>query len=104
MKIKMKTANQEVILIERIIALQKQQAQDLQALKEQYHATINSFSPINLIKKSFQEVVSTPHLTSNIIQGVLNIGTQYLSKTIFNSRPNKVISWLEKIVQLALKK
>ena len=104
MKIKMKTTNQKAVLMERIIALQKQQEQDLQVLKEQYYTTINSFSTINLIKKSFQEVVSTPHLTSNIIQGTLEMGTQYLSKTFFNSNSNKVTGWLGKIVQFVLKK
>ncbi len=100
----MKPTNQKAILLERIIALQKQKEQDLLILKAQYYTTIGSFSPINLIKKSFQEVVSTPHLTANILQGTLEMGTQYLSKTFFNSNRIKVPGWLGKIVQFVLKR
>ncbi len=100
----MKTKNQEAILMERIIALQKQQATDLEVLKAHYQTTINSFSPVNLIKTSLQDVLSTPHLTSNIIQGAIGMGTQYLSKTIFKSTPNITTSWLGKIIQLVTKR
>lgn len=100
----MKTRNQKTILMEHIVALQKQQEIDLQELKEQYHTTINSFSTVNLIKTSLQEVLTTPHLTSNIIQGAIGMGTQYLSKTIFKSTPNITKGWLGKILQLVTKR
>ncbi len=99
----MKTPNQKAILMEKIIALQKQQTEELQVLKDQYHITINSFSALNLLKTSFQEVVSTPHLTSNIIQGALNIGTQYLSKTFLGSSSNSS-GLLLKAVRFVIKK
>lgn len=99
----MKTTNQKAVLMERIIVLQKQQAQDLQLLKDQYHTTINSFSTLDLLKTSLQEVISTPHLTSNILHGALDLGTQYLSKTFLNTTPNTT-GILGKIVQFAFKK
>ena len=100
----MKTRNQKTILMEHIIALQKQQATDLDALKSQYQTTINSFSAVNLIKTSFQDVLSTPHLTSNIIHGAIGMGTQYLTKTIFKSTPNITTGWLGKILQFITRK
>lgn len=100
----MKTKNQKTILLEHIVALQKQQADDLQELKVQYHATIDSFSTVNLIKTSLQEVLNTPHLTSNIFHGAINMGTQYLSKTFFKSTPKITTGWLGSILQLVTKR
>ena len=100
----MKTRNQKTILMEHIIALQKQQEFDLQALKIQYYTTINSFSTVNLLKSSVQEILTTPHLTSDLLQGAINMGTQYLSKTIFKSAPKITTSWLGKILQLVTKR
>lgn len=100
----MKTINQKAILLEQITVLETKQAQDLQNLKEQYQATIHNFSALNLIKTSFQEVVATPHLTSTILHGALDLGTNYLSKTFFNATPIKATGWLGKIVQFAVKK
>jgi hypothetical protein len=99
----MKKPNQEAILMEQIIALRKQQTQELQELKNQYHRTINSFSAINLLKTSIQEVVSTPHLTANIIQSAMHLGAQYLTKTILKDNPNKRSNWLSKIAAFAMR-
>lgn len=96
--------NQKVILEEHIAALEKKQLEDLQHLKMQYQITINSFSTLNLLKTSFQEVVGTPHLTSTILHGALDMGTQYLSKTFFNATPIKATGWLGKIMQFGIKK
>ena len=100
----MKTKNQETILLERIVALQKQQEIDLQELKAQYNTAIESFSILNLLKTSLQDVLSTPHLTSNIIHGAINMGTQYLSKSLLKSTPKLTTGWLGKIIQLVTKK
>lgn len=99
----MKSPNQKALLMEQIIALRKQQAHDLIELTNQYHRTIDSFSALNLLKTSIQEIVSTPHLKTNIIEGFLQIGKQYLTKTLFKSIPNKRNNWLSKIAAFALR-
>ena len=100
----MKTRDQKTILMEHIVALQKQQEIDLRELKIQYHTTINSFSTINLLKTSLQEVLSKQHLTSNIIQGVINLGSQYLNKTILNYMPNITKSRMGKLIHFVKKR
>lgn len=100
----MKTKNQKTILMEHIVALQKQQEIDLRELKIQYHSTINSFSTINLLKTSLQEVLSKQHLTSNIIQGVVNLGSQYLNKTILKYMPNITKSRMGKLIHFVKKR
>jgi hypothetical protein len=99
----MKAKTQKAILMERIIALQNQQAKDFEVLKNQYYTTISSFSALNILKNSFQEVVATPHLTSNIIQGALHIGAKYLSKTLANNSQNSS-GLLLKVVRYLFKK
>ncbi len=99
----MKTKNQKTILMERITALQQQQTQDFHILKEQYYITLNSFSTLNILKSSIQEVISTPNLTSDIIHGTVKMGTQYLSKAFLNTNPVQ-FGLLSKVVQFALKK
>ena len=100
----MKTKNQKTILMEHIADLQKQQEIDLRELKIQYQMTINSFSTINLLKTSLQEVLSKQHLTSNIIHGAINLGSQYLTKTILKFTPNISKSRMSKIIQLVKKR
>ncbi len=101
----MKTRQQKEILMELIIAQQKQQAQDLQMLKNQYQITIDSFKPLNLIKSSFKEIVSTPNLYSNVFEGTLGFGTNYLLKTFLNENdPNPIKKIVGKLVRLAIKR
>jgi hypothetical protein len=99
----MKAKTQKAILMEKIMALEQQQAQDFEVLKNQYHTTIASFSTLNILKNSFQEVVMTPHLTSNLIQGALQIGTKYLSKSLLKNSSNSS-GLLLKAVRFVIKK
>ena len=85
------------------MALEQQQAQDFEGLKNQYHTTIASFSTLNILKNSFQEVVMTPHLTSNLIQAALQIGTKYLSKSLLKNSSNSS-GLLLKAVRFVMKK
>lgn len=100
----MKKANQKEILMELINTSRNKQAQDLQELKNQYRITVNSFSTLSILKASLQEVVTMPNLTSNIIQGTLKLGTQYLSNTLSNSNSTLANGWMGKIVRFLLKK
>ncbi len=99
----MKAKTQKAILMEKIMALEQQQAQDFEVLKNQYHNTISSFSTLNILKNAFQEVITTPHLTSNIIQGTLQIGTKYLSKSLLKNSSNSS-GLLLKAIRFVIKK
>ena len=51
-----------------------------------------------------QEVLSMQHLKSNIIQGAINLGSQYLNKTILKYIPNITKSRMCKIIQFVKKR
>ncbi|WP_309609973.1 hypothetical protein [Flavobacterium sp.] len=85
----MKTTNQNDVLTERITYLKSRQAHELQLLKQQYDITLNNLKPINLIKSTFQEFKSSKELKSNLINGAVGIGTNFLlSKVMFLSPKN----------------
>lgn len=100
----MKIRNEREILMERIVILNQKQEDDLQRLKDQYHVTIDSFKTMNIIKTSIQEVMSMPNLSSNIVRGAFNLGTQYLSNTFLKEDSKKAPTWLGRLTQFALKK
>ena len=50
----MKTINQKTELALKIALLKQQQSEDFKVLQQQYHSTIDSFKPLNLIKSAVQ--------------------------------------------------
>ena len=85
----MKTTNQHDILSERISYLKNKQEHELQLLKQQYDITLNNLKPINLIKSTFQEFKSSTDFKSNLVNGAVGIGTNFLlSKVMFLSPKN----------------
>ncbi len=77
----MKTINSTAEL--KIVILQLELHQEIQGqiLKEQFVVTINSFTPINLIKKALNDVASSPYLIDNIISTSMGLITGYISKS-----------------------
>ena len=80
----MKTINQKKQLATKIALLRSKQATDFSILKDQYHITIDSFKPINLIKNSLEEAITSPGLKMSLITGAIGFGTNYLKNTILN--------------------
>jgi len=69
-------------LKEAIQFLEVEKAMKGQQLKEHFNLTIDSFKPVNLLKSSFRDVVSSPHIIENIIGTALGLSTGYLSKKL----------------------
>ncbi len=100
----MKNNNEKIELKEKIAFLKLKQAQDFVVLKQQYYATIDSFKPLNLIKSATQEFISSPDLKSNLINGAIGFGTNYLSRNILNENSaNPIKRILGKVLKFALK-
>ena len=100
----MKTIDEKKALEVKIAFLKSKQASDYFNLKLQYHDTVNSFKPINLIKSSLSEVIASPNLKANIINGALSMGSNYLTNNFLNpTSKNPVKSALGKIVKFAFK-
>lgn len=80
----MKAINQKKQLATKIALLRNKQATDFLILKDQYHVTIDSFKPINLIKNSLEDAITSPSLKISLITGAIGLGTNYLKHNILN--------------------
>ena len=99
-----KQINERIVLAEKIASLKNKQVEDFSILKDQYRTTVDSFKPMNLIKNSLQEVITSPGLKANLINGAIGLGTSYLSKNLFNDNSvNPIKRVLGKALKFALK-
>jgi hypothetical protein len=53
-----------------------------QILKEEFFVTIESLTPVNLIKKALNDIATSPYLIDNIIGSAMGLLTGYLSKLV----------------------
>ena len=60
-------------------------------LKEHFHRVYESLKPINLIKGTFKEIISSPNLIDNVLGTLVGMGTGYLSKKIFIGTSGNII-------------
>lgn len=80
----MNTVNEKAALEAKIAFLKSKQNSDLVILKNQYRDTIDSFKPINLIKNSIEDAITSPNLKANLITGTVGFGINYLAKNFLN--------------------
>jgi len=62
--------------------LETEQEIKVQLLKEQIILVHNSIKPINLLKSTVNDFVTSPYLIDNILGGAVGLATGYLSKKI----------------------
>ncbi|MGL5113446.1 MAG: hypothetical protein ACRC6O_12505 [Flavobacterium sp.] len=92
-------------LEQKIAFLKNKQQTDLLELKNQYHSTLKSCSPINLIKSSFLDAIATPDTGSNLIHKVIGLGTTFLAKNVWNENTaNPIKRVLGKVLKFVVKK
>jgi hypothetical protein len=60
--------------------LEVEQAIKGQLVKEQFFITYESLRPVNLLRSTIKEVVTSPNLYGNIIDTAIGMATGYLSK------------------------
>ena len=100
----MKTFDHKTELESKIAFLKLKQLDDFEALKHQYDATIESIKPINLLKSAAREFILAPDLKSNLINGAIGFGTNYLSQNLMNEHSaNPVKRVLGKVLKFAMK-
>ena len=99
----MKKINQTDILKETILLMKMKQADELVQLKVQYHYTLESLKPLNLIKKVFGLVATSPEIKGNILSNVLGMTTGYLTKRVLlGGTHNPIKRILGTILQFAI--
>jgi len=69
-------------LRERIALLEIEQANSKKLLKEEFKTTYESLRPVNLIKKTFNELTTASDFKGNILNAVVSIAAGYLSKKV----------------------
>jgi len=84
----MKNINSKSDLDKAIYALTQLQSAQGELLKAQFERSIESLKPVNIIKNSFNEMVSSPDLLKNILSTSAGLISGYVSSKIFvgNSR------------------
>ena len=76
--------------------LEVKQAANRNQLKEQFHATIESFRPVNMLKSTLHDISSSPDLIDDILGTVFGLATGLISnlvlKGIGSARFRKLLS------------
>lgn len=65
-----------------ILLLEIKQANEGQLLKAQFKITYENLRPVNLIKNTFNELVSAPDFKGDLLKTTLSLAAGYLSKKI----------------------
>ena len=74
-----------------------------QQLKEQFFITYESFKPANLLRNTFREVISSPHLIDDILGTAVGLATGFVSKKIvIGASGNLIRRLLGSITQLGV--
>lgn len=69
-------------LKESIFLLEIKKANEARLLKEQFMITYESIKPVNLIKNSISELITSPGLKEGLLNTTLSIAAGYLSKRV----------------------
>jgi hypothetical protein len=80
--------------------LKEKQKLDLQSLKEQFYETYESVKPVNILKNSLHEVVSSTEVKTDLLKVIVNFATNYVSNKIF---PQEKKNPMHKILKKVLK-
>ncbi len=76
------------IAIYTLIQLQSVQGE---LLKAQFAKSIESLKPVNIIKKSFNDVANSPDLIKNIVSTTLGFASGFVSKKIYVGSSNNLL-------------
>ena len=90
----METINSAAELKIAIRQLELQQTIQGQLLKEQFFATIDSLTPVNLIKGALNDISTSPFLIDNMIGSAVGLLTGYLTKIIAVGTSNNLFKKL----------
>ncbi|MFE3872455.1 hypothetical protein ACFX5F_14610 [Flavobacterium sp. ZS1P70] len=78
----MKKSNETDYLNETIALLEYRQKQELRILKEQFEVTYDSLKPLNIIKRVYSEMTTSPDLKGNLVSNVIGMATGYITKKV----------------------
>ena len=90
-------------LKESIRLLEIRQAEEGQALKEQFKITYESLKPVNLIKSSISELTSSAEIKNGLFETIVSIVTGYLTKKMMvGSKSNPFMKIMGAVLQFGV--
>jgi hypothetical protein len=90
-------------LKESIRLLEIKQAEEGQALKEQFKITYESLKPSNLIKSSLNELTNSVEIKNSLFETIVSILTGYLTKKMMvSSKSNPFVKILGALLQFGV--
>jgi hypothetical protein len=78
-----------------IIEKEAQHIEEDKMLKEHFHAVYDSLKPINLIKNTLSEAITSPDIRNNLFNAAIGFGTGYIAKKLIIKRPDGLIENIE---------
>ena len=90
-------------LKESIRLLEIRQAEEGQALKEQFRITFESLKPVNLLKSSIRELTGSAEIKNSLFETIVSILTGYLTKKMMVSpKSNPFMKILGAVLQFGV--
>jgi len=65
-----------------ILELEAKKIVSEEALKKQFHETVETLKPANIIKNTVSEVTASPQFKHNILNLVIGLGAGYLTRKV----------------------
>lgn len=72
-----------------------QHIEEERVLKEHFHLIYDSLKPINLIKNTLSEAITSPDIRNNLLNAAIGLGTGYLAKKLLIKKPDGLIQNIE---------
>lgn len=74
-----------------------------QLLKEQFYITYESLKPVNILRSTLKDIISTPNVIDNILGTTIGLASGYLSKKIVvGTSANIVRKLIGSLLQLGI--
>lgn len=100
----MEIRDEKTLLMKKIILLEYKQNYDLEILKLELVSAYEVLNPINLIKNTIHEVVTSPDLRNELLKKTVAATMGYLAnKSLFGFSLNPVKKIIESVVLLIKK-
>jgi hypothetical protein len=75
--------NETELLDEAILVAEKKRAMAMMMLKAQWHTTYEAVRPVNLIKNSINEIVTSSDIQGNVLSSAVGIGMGIAAKKLW---------------------
>lgn len=87
----MKGLNQNQLLDEQIRLLKIKQSEDFEVLKSQFHLTLESLKPINLVKETINDFKNSKEIKSSLLESTLGIAAGYVTRKMIVGKSSSMI-------------